>query len=100
RFAYPDTDGMTYRDRLTAVPDGTRVVERLERSIPVIDGVMCNAVSSDGINLVLVPSPEVMAVSRHEPVGKRGPAQNPTDRHAFRQLVPAVRHAVVQAGGM
>src|SRR5262245_15458187 len=68
-FTNTDPHGMPHSRWLSTVPNGAGIVEGLERPISVIDGVVDQPVSSDGIYVVLAPTPQIIAVTCHETVG-------------------------------
>ena len=61
--------------RLAAIPYGAGIIERLERSIPILDGVVDHPVSADGVKIVLVPAAQVIAVAGYETLRKRAPGR-------------------------
>src|ERR1035437_5897087 len=86
------------RGRLAAIPDRTSIVKRLQRSIPILDGVVDQAVSPNRVDFVLVPTAKVVAIARHEAIRQRRPPADGPGHHLLHQLVLAVRHAVMQSG--
>src|SRR5450759_1911210 len=97
RFLEPNAKRMPRRGRLAAIPDCTRVVKRLEGSIPILDGVVYQAVSPNWVDIVLVPAAQVVAVACHEAIRQRRPPVDAAGLYVFHQLVLAVPDAVVQS---
>src|ERR1700730_4598643 len=83
--------------RLAAVPDGARIVKSFEWPITILDGVVQQAVSTNGVQIVLVPAAQENTVTGNKAVGKRRPAADQTTFHTVPQLVLAMAQAVMQA---
>src|SRR5471030_1128551 len=86
--------------RLPAVPNGAGIVKRLKWAIPILDGIMQQPVSTNRVQVVFVPTAQVIAVPRHEALEERSlPADDPAV-HVFEQLMLAVCQPVMQAPRM
>src|SRR5450755_2036310 len=59
--------------RLPAVPNGAGIVKSLKWAVTILDGIVQQPVSTNRVQVVLVPAAQVIAIPRHEAVEQRSP---------------------------
>ena len=65
----PTPTECSHDNGLAFVPDGAHIVESLKWTVMILDGIVDRTVSTQRVNLVLVPAAQVVGIAQYEPVG-------------------------------